>query len=437
VFNKGKHLFAYDRAKETMAATGEAIVCEGYTDVIAMHENGFTNAVAALGTAFRLDHIKLMERQRVNRIVCLFDGDAAGQRAAERAVQFIDKTPAELRCVVLPDNQDPMEFLAAHPASELRPILDAARPLMDFVFDKRLEGVQTGVPGQRVAALESMARVLAPLKKSVLMPEYAARLADLLSMDAEDVKRAIREAPLPKDQDGAAQGRRAASASRPSGGAARTAPAPVGRGFSSWDDGADEVPADAYGYVPDEAYADGYYDAPPALAPGRAGIAAPEARGVSEDERRQLVSERELLCALAARPDEVKALGGRLADIQWADSRHEAMAWAMLSTPDGAAPAEVVAAAAAMEPSAPQVLSGGRVMGEEGMGDAEKLGLIVDTLEFFSCRRRIRRIRGRLRQGSGIPDEQARELFAEATSLQARANELRNRLSSSSMVPHL
>ncbi len=434
VFNKGKHLFAYDRAKETMAATGEAVVCEGYTDVIAMHENGFTNAVAALGTAFRLDHIKLMERQRVNRIVCMFDGDAAGQRAAERAVQFIDKTSAELRCVVLPDNQDPMEFLAAHPASELRAVLDAARPLMDFVFDKRLEGVQTGVPGQRVAALESMARVLAPLKKSVLMPEYAARLADLLSMDAEDVKRAIREAPLPKDQDASAPGRRSASAGRPSGGAARaSAPsASSGRGFSTWDDGADEVPADAYGYVPDEAYADGYYDAPPAPSPVPAGLAAPDARGVSEDERRQLVSERELLCALAARPDEVKALGGRLADIQWADSRHEAMAWAMLSTPDGATPAEVVAAATAVEPSAPQVLSGGRVMGEEGMGDAEKLELIVDTLEFFSCRRRIRQIRGRLRQGSGIPDEQARELFAEATSLQARANGLRNRLSSSS-----
>ena len=54
-FNKGKHLYAYDRAKEAMAATGEAIVCEGYTDVIAMHEAGFANTVAALGTAFRLD----------------------------------------------------------------------------------------------------------------------------------------------------------------------------------------------------------------------------------------------------------------------------------------------------------------------------------------------------------------------------------------------
>ena len=118
VFNKGKHLFAYDRAKETMAATGEAIVCEGYTDVISMHENGFTNAVAALGTAFRLDHIKLMERQRVNRIICMFDGDAAGQRAAERAVQFIDKTTAELRCVVLPDNQDPICLLYTSDAAD-------------------------------------------------------------------------------------------------------------------------------------------------------------------------------------------------------------------------------------------------------------------------------------------------------------------------------
>ena len=95
-FNKGKHLFAYDRAKESMAATGEAIVCEGYTDVIAMHEAGFTNTVAALGTAFRLDHVRLMERQRVSKIICMFDGDAAGQRAAERAVRYIDKTSAAL-----------------------------------------------------------------------------------------------------------------------------------------------------------------------------------------------------------------------------------------------------------------------------------------------------------------------------------------------------
>ena len=193
-FNKGKHLFAYDRAKESMAATGEAIVCEGYTDVIAMHEAGFTNAVAALGTAFRLEHVRLMERQRVSRIICMFDGDAAGQRAAERAVRYLDKTSASLMCVVLPDGQDPMEFLAAHGADALREQLAGARPLMDFVFEKRLASYDLSGPGRRVRALEDMASVLAPLKQSVLLDEYATRLADALGMDVDETKRAIREA---------------------------------------------------------------------------------------------------------------------------------------------------------------------------------------------------------------------------------------------------
>ena len=423
VFNKGKHLFAYDRARETMAATGEAVVCEGYTDVISMHEHGFTNAVAALGTAFRLDHIKLMERQRVNRIICLFDGDAAGQRAAERAVQFIDKTSAELRCVVLPNNQDPMEYLADHAADELRPILDAARPLMDFVFEKRLEGVDLGSPGSRVAALDGMARVLAPLKNSVVMPGYAARLADLLSLDAEDVKAAIKAAPIPKEEDAPRASLAGGRAGRgPSGAApsqARRAPAQA-----SYDD---EPPLDAYvGFAgPDEAPAP---SAPAAPAPPST-AANPYAR-LSEEELSQLESERELLSALAAIPDAVKPFAERLASIDWADSRHESMAWAMLSTPEGATPAEVVAAATAVEPAAPAVLSSGKVVSEEGMDDAAKVGLIVDTLERASCERKVRRIRGRLRATSGVPDAEQAELFREATRLQARINELTIALSS-------
>ena len=196
VFNKGKHLFAYDRAKETMAATGTAIVCEGYTDVIAMHEAGFTNAVAALGTAFRIDHIRLMERQRVSRIICMFDGDEAGQRAAERAVQFIDKTSASMVCVVLPNGQDPMEFLSSNDAAAMQAQLDAAVPLMDFVFTKRLAGYDLSAPGRRVKALDEMAQLLAPLKNSVLLDEYATQLADALGMDVAETKRVIREKPV-------------------------------------------------------------------------------------------------------------------------------------------------------------------------------------------------------------------------------------------------
>ena len=416
-FNKGKHLFAYDRAKESMAATGEAIVCEGYTDVMAMHEAGFTNAVAALGTAFRLDHVRLMDRQRVKRIVCLFDGDAAGQRAAERAVRYLDKTSAALMCVVLPDNQDPMEFLASHDAEAMRRELDGARPLMDFVFEKRLEGYDLSSPGRRVRALEDMAGVLAPLKHSVLLDEYATRLADALGMDVADTKRTIREAPVRElDEERAAR----REGTRPQAAPARRQAAPA----APEEEGA--VPDD---YVPVDALDEGGLAAP-ALAPvtsGPVGLGADVSR-LSSDERSQIAAERELLCAMAQRPDAMRAFGARIGELTWTDERLEAMAWAMLSTPEGTAPADVVAAASAVVPEAPQILSGGRVLGEEELSDEQKLAFIVDSAELCSCRRRIRQIRSIL--DSSVSDEESERLFAEATELRSRSTELASRLSS-------
>ena len=424
-FNKGKHLFAYDKAKESMAATGEAIVCEGYTDVIAMHEAGFTNTVAALGTAFRLDHVRLMERQRVSKIICMFDGDAAGQRAAERAVRYIDKTSAALLCVVLPNNQDPMEFLADHGADALRPILDSARPLMDFVFEKRLAGYDLSVPGRRVRALQDMASVLAPLKHSVLLGDYATRLADILGMDVDDTRRAIREAPVSDVEDdaprGARQGSRtaqAASAPGASGGIGMRAGAGASASFSPVPSSQDDA-VDAYDYVPAEAY-DAAAGVPEQ---GEVPLAS-----LSADERMQVTAERELLSAMAQRPDALRGYADRIAGLFWADERHEAMAWAMLSTPEGAAPADVVAAASSVVPDAPRILSGGRVMDDAELSDSEKLDFIVDTAELCSCRRRVRQIRAMLRSTPAGGESEG--LFAEATELQKRANELSMRLSS-------
>lgn len=388
-FNKGKHLFAYDRAKETMVSTGVAVICEGYTDVIAMHENGYTNAVAALGTAFTADHIKLMERQRVSKIVCMFDGDAAGQRAAERAVQFIDKTSAALVCVVLPDGQDPMEFLSTHKPSELQGYLDRAQPLMDFVFEKRLSGADLSVPGRRVKALDEMAQVLAPLKYSVVLDAYVVRLADALGMDPEKIKRIIREKPVADSSRETA---------RPQ---ARQSVAP--RGSAGYED----APGD---YVPDHVDAVSSHPLPVAL---------------SADERMQVTSERELLALLAASPSSVRPFSDRIATFSWADARHESMAWAMLATPEGANPVDVVAAAVAVEPDATRILSSGRVASEEELDFETKARLLVDTVELYSSRRRIREIKSRLRAGSAsVPDSETESLFKEATALQKRVNEL-------------
>ncbi len=415
VFNKGRHLFAYDRAKEAMAATGTAIVCEGYTDVIAMHEAGFTNAVAALGTAFRIDHIRLMERQRVSRIICMFDGDEAGQRAAERAVQFLDKTSASMTCVVLPDGRDPMEFLSSHDASAMQKQLDKAVPLMDFVFSKRLASYDLSAPGRRIKALDEMAQLLAPLKHSVLLDEYATQLADALGMDAAETKRVIREKPVKASEPGAPRRREAASA--PSAAAAPPA--------SGDEDDYVPMPDD---YVPAEAYGDGNV-APVAATPAGGGSFS-VSRMLSGDERMQVAVEHELLSMLAAMPDEVRSYADRLADVMWVDSRHEGMAWAMLATPEGTSPADVVAAATAVEPDAPQILSSGRVVSSMGMDTHEKVAFLVDSVELYSCKRRVREIKSRLRQAGDAGGENAEALFEQATSLQKRINALTKKLSS-------
>ncbi len=463
VFNKRKHLFAYDRAKDGMAATGKAIVCEGYTDVIAMHEAGFTNAVAALGTAFGIDHVRLMERQRVREIVCMFDGDEAGQRAAERAVQFIDKTEAALTCVVLPGGQDPMEFLASHTREEMAAQIGAARPLMDFVFEKRLAAADLSTPGRRVKVLEDMCKVLAPLKDSVLLGEYATRLADGLGLDADEVARRIKATPVARD-DAQGDGRSGSwgddrggsrGAGRPGSGswqsrqATPAAPQRGGGPSGGWD----ALPAEAYdysagyddgslsaGYLPPEAEGQGVVTATAPAAPQGSWGAAGSAGGswaaqggaggssfstaLSADERVQVASERELLCAMATRMGDVRPYEDRIAGLSWADGRHEAMAWAMLAAPEGSTPAQLVAAATAVVPEAPGILSGGRAA--DAGGEGKLVGLLVDTVELYSCKRQVRQIRAKMRGATG---EAADGLFERAIELKRRVNELSQKVS--------
>jgi DNA primase len=446
VFHKGKHLFAFDRAKEHIAARGEAIVCEGYTDVIALHEAGYPIAVAALGTSFSLDHVRTLSRF-AKRIVCMFDGDAAGQRAAERAIQFLDKSEADLRCVVLPNNQDPAEFLDTHRASDLEPILKDAEPLMDFVLRKRLEGVRPTTPaGVRTSLLNEVARVLAPLKQSVLLDEYSHVVGDWLGFSAQTVKSAIRSAPVEGASNAANANRRPSRQQASSGnrgtqgswgsqrnGSQRQA-SPQG-----W---ADDQPyyAEEMGqyapddYLPPEAQGSEYDAA--SHGPRNAFVAKPTyddaprssrfGDAVSADELRQVRAERELLALMAAYPDVMRTHADRIASLLWADPQNEAIAWSILATPEGTAPADVVAAASAVVPEAPSILSAGRVVSEAGVSGEAKAAFVLDTVELYSTRRRIQDLRARMRSETNA----SQNLFYEATELQKHANELTNRISS-------
>lgn len=378
VFHKSKHMFAFDYAKEAITAKGLAIVVEGYTDVIALHEAGYNNVVATLGTALSLDHVKTLSRF-AKTIICMFDGDAAGQKAADAAIQYLDKTEASLRCVVLPDNLDPAEFVAARGAEALQPLLDDAMPLIDFVFEKRLDGYDLSIPGKRVAALDDMATLLAPLKKSILLDSFATTLADRLGTSVEETKRRIREKPVSQPRQ-----------------------APLG----------DVAEQSEPVYAQEEA--DERHSQPEDLS------------YLSADERVQISVERDLLSVMASEPDALRPFADRIAGLSWTDSRHEAIAWAILATPVGCSPSDAVRAATDVCPEAPRLISGGAISSSADMPTADKVGFLLDSVDLYSTKRKIRDIKGHLSTAS---KEDANKLFVEATELQKHVRVLTEKLS--------
>ncbi len=205
LFHKSQVLFGLDMAKSAMASNGEAIVVEGYTDVIALHEAGVKNVVATLGTALTRQHIRILSRHAKNRIVYLFDGDAAGQRAADRALGFIDfsMTPEagarqiELCAVTLPDNLDPAEFIAAHGKDELRSCIAGAVPLLQYGISRRLASHNLSTAEGRAAALSDALSVLAPIKDSLLAKDYAVQIAGQVHAREQDVLDALSHLKLP------------------------------------------------------------------------------------------------------------------------------------------------------------------------------------------------------------------------------------------------
>lgn len=188
LFHKSQVLYGLDRAKAAMASTGTALVVEGYTDVIALHKAGVTNAVATLGTALTMKHIRILSKHASKRIVYLFDGDAAGQRAADRALAFIDDTMTEkagraqidLVAVTLPDNLDPAEFIEAKGKDALQELVDNAQPLLEYGISRRMASFDLETAIGRERALNECLQLLAPIKDSLVAKDYAVHIWSLI-----------------------------------------------------------------------------------------------------------------------------------------------------------------------------------------------------------------------------------------------------------------
>lgn len=170
IFHKGSTIYGLDRARQTIKSTGMAIVTEGYTDVIACHRAGITNAVATLGTAFTREHARKLGLLST-RVTLLFDGDEAGQKAADRAIEVYFQENIDVRICTLPDGLDPDDLLK-QPDGRARfdaALVKSANVLEYMVTRLRKQDQKCDGPASRGALIERVAQRLAELG-SINMP---------------------------------------------------------------------------------------------------------------------------------------------------------------------------------------------------------------------------------------------------------------------------
>ncbi len=167
VYTKGRHLYALNVARRAAAQDRTLIVVEGYLDCIALHQAGFENAVASLGTAFTEDQAKELRKYADGIFLC-FDGDTAGNAAAGKAVDIavhvIEHAGSGVRIVTLPAGSDPDNYVRERGAQAFRGLLEAAKPAIEFRLEREADRLARGFdsPATIATQAETLIRRMTP-----------------------------------------------------------------------------------------------------------------------------------------------------------------------------------------------------------------------------------------------------------------------------------
>lgn len=201
VYHKSQVLYGLDLAKRDIARGRQVVVVEGYTDVMACHLAGVTTAVATCGTAFGLDHIKIVRRligdvdnadtTGTGEIVFTFDPDEAGQKAASRAFAEEQRFAAQTFVAVAPDGLDPCDLRLAKGDDAIRLLVSSRKPMFEFMIRRVIASHDLETVEGRVAALRAAAPVVAGIRDQALSVGYIRNLAGWLGMDPSEVQRAV------------------------------------------------------------------------------------------------------------------------------------------------------------------------------------------------------------------------------------------------------
>ena len=195
-FSKSRNLFALNFAKNEGR---ELNLCEGYMDVIAMHQAGFTNTVAALGTSFPEEQMQLVARY-ADRVNLIFDADSAGQKATQRAIENLRRTGLDVRVVTIPDGKDPDEFIKKNGASAFKQLLERANNAVEHRLIEVGKSHNLHTAEGKLAYYQEASKELAKLDSPVERELYAGRLSQLLGVSKEAILQEVEQARKKKER---------------------------------------------------------------------------------------------------------------------------------------------------------------------------------------------------------------------------------------------
>ena len=201
IYKKSQVLYGLDAAKKAISTERRAIVVEGYTDVMAAHLSGVEGAVATCGTAFGIEHIKILRRIMRDetdgpqaRVIFTFDGDAAGQKAAMKAFGEDQRWAAQSFVAVAPDGMDPCELRIAKGDAAVRALVDDAVPMFEFAVRTTIRRFDLDTAEGRVQAMKAVAPIIGSIRDTSLRPEYTRTVSGWLGIEVEQMATEVKKA---------------------------------------------------------------------------------------------------------------------------------------------------------------------------------------------------------------------------------------------------
>ncbi|MDR3151863.1 MAG: DNA primase [Bifidobacteriaceae bacterium] len=202
LYKKSQILYGINSARKSIAKHKQAIIVEGYTDVMAMHIAGFHNTVGTCGTAFGNSHAKLLRRimadwgtgigqnfpnANIGEVIFIFDGDQAGQKAAQKSFNEDQTFSAQTSVAIVPEGLDPCELRIKKGDKAIQQLVNSAIPLFEYVIKSSIKDIKLDRPERRLTALKIAAPIIAKIKDRGLRVQYTELAANWLRLKYEIV----------------------------------------------------------------------------------------------------------------------------------------------------------------------------------------------------------------------------------------------------------